>query len=122
MRIGVVAASKFPPAQLSEVLSEGLRSSPVDAQWVVRKANVGAEKLLPEILPNPEVLTLDPAFKYEYVKGGVLRKVDDRAVVRDYEIILGCDRVVVFHLANSTTQRFANVAYLHPHIRIVEAE
>lgn len=91
----------------------------MDTQWVVRASRVGAEKALQDLLPSPEVLELDPAFKYTRPDG---RQVDDRQVVRDYELILGCQKVVVFHLPKSTTQRFADQARYHPHIYLIEAE
>lgn len=104
---------------MSEVISEGLRSLPVDTEWVVRQSNRGAEKLLGELLPSPTVLELPPEFKYTRPDG---RQVDDRAVVRDYDLILGCSKVVVFHLEKSTTQRFADQAAYHSHIRIITPE
>lgn len=119
--IAVVAAQNFPPTQLSDSLSEGLRTAPLNSLWVCRASNRGAEKLIREMLPDPIVLTPNEYFKYTYERGGNTRQIDDRAAVRDYEIILCCSKVVVFHLPGSTTSRFAAAAQYHPHIFLVEA-
>ena len=97
--IALVAAKRFPPTQMSNLLSEGLRTAPT-ALWVVRKS----DKHVHDLLAGANLLLLP------------------NRTVPDFELPGCCSRVVVFHLPGSKTEWFVKAKRYWENIVVVKAE
>lgn len=100
--IGVVASSEYPETGLmTEVLAKGLEKYP-EATWVVRDKDRLVLWACQQVGIDPIKVPLNPAYKHpDAWREG--RTVDNRRTARDFEFLFGCEQIVVFKSAASST-------------------
>lgn len=111
--IGVAAAARFPASRIRETLAEGIRMTADGTVWVCRAARPGTgDETVNDVLSGQDTIVLETNPWWR--KGA--------ADWRDYELVWGCSKIVIFHLPGSArTEWLARARRFFPHITIVDA-
>lgn len=132
--VGIICASDFPDlAIVGEVIAVGADRDP-ETVWVVRKRDKIAVEALEALSQEYVEAGLNPWFKHSHTASELvedtpgrrrysfeLKSADNRASVRESEIVRLCTRVIVFRTPNTSTLDFFNDGYgLWDHIRVIE--
>jgi hypothetical protein len=136
--VGIICASDFPDkALIGEVVAVGLDRDP-HTVYVVRERDLLARSEMDALGAEYVVAPLNPYFKYVYpaylttepggwrhphrttLVFGHPRQVDDRTIVREYEIVAFCSRVIVFRTPATATLDFFSDPRWAKTVRVLE--
>ncbi len=132
--VGIICASDFPDTALvGEVIAVGVDRDP-ETVWVVRERDKIAVEALEALSQEYVSAGLNPVFKYTMCRSHLepdlagrskfhfnVRCVDDRATLREQELIGCCSRVIVFKTPETKTlDGFSDPYGVHDHIRVLE--
>lgn len=104
--IGVVCSSEYPePELIAKVVSKGKAKWP-EATWVIRAKDALAAWACEQAGIEPIKADLNPAFKHTDAWNPE-RNVDNRRTARDFDLLFGCQQIVVFkNLASASLDPF----------------
>lgn len=120
--VGIVCSSDFPePALIGEVLAVGHDRDP-STIFVIRDRDKLAKVALDELNLEYVTATLNPHYKYEFPAHGdkQARSVDDRAGMREIELVDCCTRVIVFRTPATATLDYFSDSRWAEKVRVIE--